>query len=73
MMTKQKEELLKFYNHGLAAYKQRQWDAAIRAFTKALEIDPNDGPSTLYLERSNGYKRNPPGDDWDGVFVMTTK
>ncbi|MBW7858326.1 MAG: tetratricopeptide repeat protein, partial [Leptonema sp. (in: Bacteria)] len=61
------------YNAALSLYKQRKWDEAIVGFEKALELRPNDGPSKLYLERSMTYKKNPPGDDWDGVFVMTTK
>lgn len=73
MITKEKEDLLKFYNMGLAAYKQRRWDDAIHAFEKALAIDPEDGPSSLYLDRSRGFKEDPPGEEWDGVFTMTTK
>jgi adenylate cyclase len=73
MITKEKEDLLKFYNLGLAAYKQRKWDEAIRAFEKALTIVPGDGPSELYLQRSRDYRQNPPPDNWDGVFTMTTK
>ena len=73
MITKEKKDLLEYYNLGLIAYKQRKWADAIRAFEKALQIDPNDGPSDLYLKRSQDYERNPPPDDWDGVFIMTTK
>ena len=73
MITKDKEELLRNYNLGLTAYKQRKWDEAINAFEKALRIDADDGPSNVYLDRSRKYKDNPPPDDWDGVFVMTTK
>ena len=73
MITKEKEEVLKYYNLGLAAYKQRKWDDAIKAFDMALKIDPADGPSKLYLDRSTNYRESPPADDWDGVFVMTTK
>lgn len=73
MITKEKEEVLKYYNLGLTAYKQRKWDEAIRAFERALSIDPNDGPSGVYLERSNEFKISPPPDDWDGVFTMKTK
>ncbi len=73
MISEQKKEMLKYYENGLYAYKQRKWDEAIQSFKKALEIDPDDGPSTLYFKRSNEYKKNPPLDDWDGVFVMTTK
>lgn len=73
MITKEKEEVLKYYNLGLTAYKQRKWDEAIRAFERALSIDPKDGPSDVYLERANEFKKNPPPDDWDEVFVMKTK
>ena len=73
MITKEKNEVLKFYDLGLAAYKQRKWDEAIRNFEEALKIDPSDGPSELYLERSRNYRETPPPDDWDGVFTMTTK
>ena len=73
MLNAEKREMLKYYNLGLNAYKQRKWDESIAAFEKALEIVPNDGPSTLYLVRSRDYKETPPPDDWDGVFTMTTK
>jgi tetratricopeptide (TPR) repeat protein len=73
MITREKQEVLKYYNLGLAAYKQRKWDEAIKAFEMAMKIDPADGPSKLYLQRSRDYRENPPGDDWDGVFTMTTK
>ena len=73
MLTKEKEEMVKHYNDGLNAYKQRKWDDAILAFEMALKVDPEDGPSKLYLQRSKDYKESPPPEDWDGVFVMKTK
>ncbi len=73
MITKEKEEVLKYYNLGLTAYKQRKWDEAIRSFEMALGVDPDDGPSRVYLDRSKQYRETPPPDDWDGVFIMTTK
>ncbi len=73
MISKEKEELLKYYNQGLAAYKLRKWDDAIRSFELALKVVPDDGPYELYLERSKAFKAAPPADDWDGVTTMTTK
>lgn len=73
MISKEKEELLKHYNQGLAAYKQRKWDDAISSFEMALRAVPGDGPSELYLERAKEFKIAPPSDDWDGVTTMTTK
>ena len=73
MISKEKEEMLKYYNFGLTAYKQMKWDEAIKAFEMALKADPQDGPSSLYLDRSREFKKDPPPDDWDGVFIMKTK
>jgi len=73
MISREKEELLKYYNQGLALYKQRKWDDAIQSFEMALKVVPGDGPSKLYLERSMAFKETPPPEDWDGVFVMTSK
>lgn len=73
MMTKEKEDLLEHYNLGLAAYKRRNWDEAIGHFRKALDTVPGDGPSEEYLKRCTAFRENPPGEGWDGVFVMTTK
>jgi tetratricopeptide (TPR) repeat protein len=73
MITKEKEEVLKYYNFGLTAYKQMKWDEAIKAFEMALKADPSDGPSKVYLERSKEFKEDPPPEDWDGVFIMKTK
>ena len=43
------------------------------AYMRALEIDPEDGPSKLYVDRCEMLMKNPPPADWDGVFTMTTK
>jgi Tfp pilus assembly protein PilF len=73
MITKEKEEVLKYYNFGLTAYKQMKWDEAVKAFEMALKVDPNDGPSKEYLKRCNEFMEDPPPDDWDGVYIMKTK
>lgn len=66
-------EMIEQYNKGLELYKQRKFKEAITYFEKALEIIPGDGPSKLYIERCKEYIANPPADDWDGVYVFTTK
>lgn len=73
MFTETQKKLLETYNEALALYKNRKWQEAKDKFQKALEISPGDGPSKLYIERCNQYLKNPPGEDWDGVFIMTTK
>jgi adenylate cyclase len=66
-------EVLASFARGLLAYRGRQWDDAIEAFKDALVANPNDRPSKIYLDRCAHYKANPPGDDWDGVWVLTEK
>ena len=73
MISKEKEEILQFYNLGLTAYKQRKWSESAKAFEQALKLDPDDGPSAVYLDRAKTYQEHPPPDDWDGVFEMKTK
>ncbi len=73
MLTKAQEALLEQYNASLVLYKNRKFTEAMAGFKKALEIVPTDGPSKLYVERCEQYLEHPPGDDWDGVFVMKTK
>jgi hypothetical protein len=72
-MTELKLKVLETYNKAMVFYKARQWQNAMDEFQKAIEIDPTDGPSKLYITRCKEYLKNPPGDDWDGVFIMTTK
>ena len=63
--TPQQSALRASYLEGLAAYRERRWDDALRAFNKALEAVPGDGPSTALLKRVEGLKANPPSQDWD--------
>ena len=67
------QKLRKTYEEGIEKYLAREWDAGIDAFNKALGIVPDDGPSKVYIDRCLAFKENPPPDDWDGVFTMTTK
>ncbi len=73
MVTEEKKKVVEIYNKGLMLYKQRKFDLAIESFSAALKIDPEDGPSKLYLGRAQDFKKTPPPEDWDGVFTMTTK
>jgi class 3 adenylate cyclase/CHASE2 domain-containing sensor protein len=62
-----KRELLKLYAQGLEAFRRRDFELAMQYFEAALETDPGDGPSALYMERCEDYMDNPPPADWDFV------
>jgi adenylate cyclase len=72
-LPEEKQKIIDIYNKGLETYRNREFEKASSYFEKCLELDPKDGPSTTYLKRSQEYQKNPPPEDWDGVFVMTTK
>ena len=69
----QKQTQLEFFQKGFDLYHQQKWVEALEQFQKALEIEPTDPVSQLYVERCEDYKQNPPPADWDGVFTMKTK
>ncbi|MGQ0643905.1 MAG: CHASE2 domain-containing protein [Elusimicrobiota bacterium] len=61
------------YGEGLAFYLERKFEKALDKFKKTLAHLPDDGPSQVYIKRSEDYIKAPPPKNWDGVFVMTTK
>jgi adenylate cyclase len=69
----EREALLAAFTAGLEAYRALDWAAAANQFGRALAIDPADGPSRLYLQRTTEYASAPPPPAWDGVFVATHK
>ena len=73
MITEGKKQLLQYFAEGRKSYKLMDFETAKYSFIEALKIDPEDGPSKIYLERCELYIESPPPEDWDGVFVMTTK
>ena len=61
------------YEAGLAAWRARDFTAAIAAFEKVLEIRNDDAASSAMIERCRQQLENPAGEDWDGTTVARTK
>jgi adenylate cyclase len=66
-------EVLNQFKGGLERYRAGAWDEAIGAFEKGLALNPADKLSQIYIDRCELLKSDPPGGDWDGVWVMTSK
>lgn len=59
-------------------YQLKKWDEAIIKFQAANEllkpsVEKNDGPSEMYIDRCEEFKKIPPASDWDGSWEMTSK
>ncbi len=64
---------LKPYIDGLVAYKLGLFEEAKTNFQEALNLNPQDTISKLYLERVHLLLDHPPGSDWDGVIKFDIK
>ena len=73
MITEGKRQILELFAEGRRQYKLMKFEEARDTFARAIAIDPQDGPSTIYHRRCKNYIENPPPEDWDGVCVMETK
>ena len=60
------------FEKGLACYRKQKWEQAEKAFT-LLSEKLGDETSGVFLERISIFKKSPPPEKWDGVFVMTVK
>jgi tetratricopeptide (TPR) repeat protein len=73
MVSAEKLKAVELFSEGRKYYKLMQFEEAKNLFRKALDLCADDGPSQVYLDRCINYIENPPSEDWDGVYVMTTK
>jgi tetratricopeptide (TPR) repeat protein len=73
VISEDKKRVLDLFSRGRKLYKLMQFEEAETYFSQALAVDPKDGPSKVYLARCKHYVESPPPEDWDGVFVMTSK
>jgi len=58
----------------LAAYRRQDWTAARASIGECRALDPRMADFyDIYEERLDYFAENPPGPDWDGVYVATSK
>jgi adenylate cyclase len=67
------QEFMSLFQEGLQYYRDKQFDRAAHQFESLLNVDPDDGPSTTYVERSKLLAMQKLPEHWDGVFTLTTK
>ncbi|MGY8788403.1 MAG: adenylate/guanylate cyclase domain-containing protein, partial [Fidelibacterota bacterium] len=74
----QYKKILPAYHEALALYKNQDWQKAIDAFKASDALEDmfsgrKTNPSRVYIPRCEHFLSNPPGDDWDGVWTLTSK
>ena len=81
-LSQETQDCLDCFRQGIDKYLLQDWDGALSMFEKSKGLEPNkpgitpgvvDNPSMILIDRCQTMKENPPGDDWDGVYVMTSK
>jgi adenylate cyclase len=60
---------LDLYHRALGYYRARRWEEALKLFRELKD----DSLARLYTGRATRLKADPPGEDWDGVFDLTSK
>ena len=69
-------ELRRFHDIMMASYRAQDWAAARDALKRCKELAPAvhlEALYEVYEERINDYEAEPPGEEWDGVYVAKTK
>ena len=72
-IEKSVKQEIKAYEQALAYYHEQEWTAAKQAFTKLHTQNPKSFLYKLYIERIDNFIKNPPTENWDGVYIHTTK
>ena len=70
------------FGEGMKLYYQQDWAGALKKFEQSASLEPftpgrdagvQSNPSLVYQRIAANMAVNPPGDDWDGTYVMTEK
>ena len=69
----EQQRVLGFFEKGLQAYRDGNWDDAILEFQEAHKLNPNDKACQVFIDRCEKMKTNPSIKDWEGIWQMESK
>ena len=72
-ISREDMEHIRSFQHFLFLYRSQSWRQARKALSLLRQHQGNCYLFDLYEERIAHFQDNPPGEDWDGVFVHTAK
>ena len=73
---------LELFEKGRAHYLKQEWSEAIGCFEESAPLEPlqperdagvESNPSLIMRARCEALRQHSPGENWDGVYRMTTK
>jgi adenylate cyclase len=64
---------IKLFQQALRLYRKQEWDKAELQLLNLSKTAARTRLYEVYVERIAYYRNNPPGENWDGVFVFKTK
>jgi len=65
-------DAVNYFNAGVKDYRSGNWEKAVKDFHEALKANPTDKLAETYIGRCEHLMAEPP-DEWNGVWVMTSK
>jgi len=66
-------EEIKIFNQALRLYRKQDWDKAELQLLSLCNMSPQSKLYQVYAERVAYFRKEPPGENWDGVFTFKTK
>lgn len=72
--TQGQEDFVAAFDKAFEFYLKMNWEKALSSFEQLLGTLPSCNETLKsYIERCQLYLKTPPGDDWDGVYHLTSK
>ncbi|HTR60059.1 MAG TPA: hypothetical protein VMH37_00080, partial [Candidatus Binataceae bacterium] len=72
--TDAQRELVARFAEGLAHYRAKRFAEAIAIWDELVaKYEPAPSPSSIMGDRARHFVSSPPPEQWDGVFVLTSK
>jgi len=71
--TELEKDIFRSYEKALNLYFNQEFNQAKILLEEILKKNVNDGPSNALYNRVVEFIKNPPGEDWNGVWIMKTK
>ena len=72
-VDEEKAMIIKHFETGIHAYRNRQWEEAFSSFEYVLQLSPDDKPAKVYIQRCRECQHAAPAQDWNGVFTLSEK